>query len=177
MQKFTEDQKDFLRILGEYSNIKQFISDIDANKGLVSQDSLGGGGATSGSSSSRNIEDSLPERIFSQMSEKHTILYTDFRMVMSIAISSNGDLAFSGLDGKFKTNKVSLIGNPNNEYVRISDFLDEKTLISGSSDSTIKIWDLPTGSCTKTLIGHNNGVFYLKAINKELLVSIDYDNY
>jgi WD40 repeat protein len=34
-----------------------------------------------------------------------------------------------------------------------------KTLVSGSYDNTIKIWNLGTGKLQKTLTGHTNGVF------------------
>ena len=35
---------------------------------------------------------------------------------------------------------------------------DQKTLASGSSDKTIRLWDLTTGTCVKTLKGHINDV-------------------
>jgi WD40 repeat protein len=36
---------------------------------------------------------------------------------------------------------------------------DGKTLVSGSSDKTIKIWNLDTGTLQKTLTGHTDGVW------------------
>lgn len=36
---------------------------------------------------------------------------------------------------------------------------DRKTLISGSYDNTIKLWDLSTGESISTLIGHNSTVY------------------
>jgi WD40 repeat protein len=160
----------------------------------ISRDSLGGGGASSASSSSSNEEDSQEddsqeedsqeedsqekdsqeEKSFSLMSTKRRIVEQGLSMVLSLTSLHNGDLVFSTLDEKFKTNKVSFKGH--DCYVRTSANLDEQTLISGSNDSTIKFWDLSTGRCIKTLTGHKDGVSYLIAINKELLVSIDYDN-
>jgi len=145
----------------------------------ISRDSLGGGASSASSSSSNEEdsqkEDSQEEKFFSLMSTKRRIVEQCFSMVLSLTSLHNGDFVISSLNEQFKTsNKVSFKGH--NCYVFTSAILDEKTLISGSNDSTIKFWDLPTGRCTKTLRGHNNGVSYLKVINKELLVSIDYDN-
>ena len=38
---------------------------------------------------------------------------------------------------------------------------DGKTIISGSGDKTIKIWDKETGKCLKTLEGHRGWIFSL----------------
>ncbi|MGJ5629647.1 WD40 repeat domain-containing protein [Nostoc sp. CALU 1950] len=35
---------------------------------------------------------------------------------------------------------------------------DGKTAVSGSSDKTLKVWDLQTGKEISTLTGHNNSV-------------------
>ena len=35
---------------------------------------------------------------------------------------------------------------------------DGRHAVSGSEDSTLKVWDLGTGTCTATLIGHTNSV-------------------
>ncbi|MFH7026995.1 MAG: WD40 repeat domain-containing protein [Heteroscytonema crispum UTEX LB 1556] len=37
--------------------------------------------------------------------------------------------------------------------------LNGKTLISGSSDSTIRLWDISAGECTQVLQGHQSGIF------------------
>ncbi len=31
--------------------------------------------------------------------------------------------------------------------------------MSGSSDKTVKIWDVENGSCRQTLVGHNEDIF------------------
>lgn len=36
-----------------------------------------------------------------------------------------------------------------------------KTIISGSDDNTIKLWDIETGECLKTLKGHSGRIHYL----------------
>ena len=54
-------------------------------------------------------------------------------------------------------------------------FLNENTLASGSYDTTIKIWDIITGNCLKTLEGHSNSVNFLVKINENTLASGSYD--
>jgi WD40 repeat protein len=36
--------------------------------------------------------------------------------------------------------------------------LSHGTIVSGSLDNTIKIWDLKTGKCKDTLFGHTGGM-------------------
>lgn len=48
------------------------------------------------------------------------------------------------------------------------------TLISGSGDTTIKLWN-EDGSCRRTLEGHSCSVFSLKVLNKNTLASGSYD--
>ena len=37
-------------------------------------------------------------------------------------------------------------------------FPDGRRLVSGSGDSTLKVWDVATGECVATLEGHSNWV-------------------
>ena len=47
---------------------------------------------------------------------------------------------------------------------------DSGELLSSSSEKTIRVWDLITGLCTKTLVGHKGAVFSLK-IHKQNFVA------
>ena len=51
----------------------------------------------------------------------------------------------------------TLIGH-NNAVFSVAFNTDATQIVSGSADSTIKIWDSETGLCLKTLTGHNNWV-------------------
>ena len=44
-----------------------------------------------------------------------------------------------------------------------------------SFDKTIKIWDLNSGECIKTLTGHNRGIMCIKHYIGDILVSISHD--
>ena len=43
--------------------------------------------------------------------------------------------------------------------------INENTIASASWDETIKIWDIITGNCLKTLEGHSGWVNFLVKIN------------
>lgn len=42
---------------------------------------------------------------------------------------------------------------------------DDKVIISGSSDSTVRVWDVKTGEMTNTLIHHCEAVLHLRFNN------------
>jgi len=49
--------------------------------------------------------------------------------------------------------------------------LPDGSLVSGSGDDTIKIWDVKNGQNIKTLSGHTNGVYALTVLPDGSLVS------
>jgi WD40 repeat protein len=44
-------------------------------------------------------------------------------------------------------------------------------LVSGSYDSTLKIWDVDTGLCTSTLRGHTDSVLCLQFDTRKIVSS------
>ncbi|KAJ5081938.1 F-box and WD repeat-containing protein [Penicillium alfredii] len=58
--------------------------------------------------------------------------------------------------------------------VRCLKMSDRNTAISGSRDTTLRIWDLATGTCRNVLVGHQASVRCL-AIHGDLVVSGSYD--
>ena len=49
---------------------------------------------------------------------------------------------------------------------------DGRTIVSGSTDNTIKVWDLNSGDCLRTLDGHSNPVFAVAlAADRRTIVS------
>ena len=51
---------------------------------------------------------------------------------------------------------------------------DARTAISGSRDTTLRVWDIPSGTCTNVLMGHQASVRCLE-IHGDLVVSGSYD--
>ena len=53
---------------------------------------------------------------------------------------------------------------------------DDRRMATGSVDKTIRIWDLDSGECVQTLLGHLKGVWCIKFFTKHLLISGSYDS-
>lgn len=58
--------------------------------------------------------------------------------------------------------------------VRCLKMADSKTAISGSRDTTLRIWDLENGVCKNVLVGHSASVRCLE-IKGDIVVSGSYD--
>ena len=60
---------------------------------------------------------------------------------------------------------------------RVNDFLlvNERTLVSASSDNSIIVWNITTQSRILTLLNHNDTVRVLKMLDKSLMVSGSHD--
>ena len=50
-------------------------------------------------------------------------------------------------------------------------FQSFETVSSGSRDKTIKIWNIITGNCLKTLEGHSDWVIFIVKINENTITS------
>lgn len=46
---------------------------------------------------------------------------------------------------------------------------DDNTLITGSYDSTVKVWDIQSGQCLRTLTGHTSGIRCLQFDDRKLM--------
>ncbi|KAM6476127.1 hypothetical protein HDV62DRAFT_384573 [Trichoderma sp. SZMC 28011] len=100
--------------------------------------------------------------------------------VHSVTFSRNGRLAFSLSDGEVgiwdmkstclrfeghKKSVLSVVFSPNNQL-----------LASGSSDETIKVWDINSGACLQTLEGHDkpiNSVIFCPSGHRLISASSD----
>ncbi|RNA13537.1 WD40 repeat-containing [Brachionus plicatilis] len=45
--------------------------------------------------------------------------------------------------------------------------------VSGSDDTTLKLWNLETGECLKTFIGHKNDIYYIQETRNGEIASLD----
>lgn len=52
--------------------------------------------------------------------------------------------------------------------------IKDDIMVSGSSDHSIKVWDLKSGKCVKTLLGHTNNVMSV-VIYEKMIISGSYD--
>jgi F-box/WD-40 domain protein MET30 len=59
-------------------------------------------------------------------------------------------------------------------FVLLKFYLNER-MLSGCWDKAIKIWNINTGDCLKTLKGLTNTVSYLKALSEEKIISVSWD--
>ena len=48
-------------------------------------------------------------------------------------------------------------------------FPDERRVVSGSNDNTVKVWDVATGKCVATLKGHKGKYGVRRAASTALL--------
>ena len=53
--------------------------------------------------------------------------------------------------------------------------LNENTIVSGSDDKTLRVWDL-TNDTSRVLRGHTNSVFSVMKLNETTIVSGSWDN-
>ncbi len=69
--------------------------------------------------------------------------------------------------------------NGHTEWVRSVAAVNATTVVSGSDDRTLRVWDLTTNTqsnpCTAVLNGHINTVFSVAVLNATTVVSGSYD--
>jgi WD40 repeat protein len=112
--------------------------------------------------------------------------------VMTIALSPDGYHLASGYEDqnirlwnlsteqcvetlRGHSNRIwSVTFNP--QSINEDNNIDEITLASGSADRTIKLWNVQTGHCFKTLLGHSNSVWQVNfSPDGQHLVSCSFD--
>lgn len=79
-----------------------------------------------------------------------------------------------GLIIKADGRKCEQILRGHTSTVRCIQFAGYKTVVSGSRDTTLRVWDLEKGVSTKVLVGHSSSVRCL-AVHGDLVVSGSYD--
>jgi WD40 repeat protein len=107
----------------------------------------------------------LPEVNFAH-ADLATSVFTDtFGIILSVALSSHGDLLAAGTTtGEIRfwhaANGLPLQTiRGHNDWVRSVTFSpDGKILASGSDDQTIHLWEVSSGQCLNTLQGHSHWV-------------------
>ena len=65
--------------------------------------------------------------------------------------------------------------NGHTSYVYSVIKLNETTIVSGSFDNTLRVWDL-TNDTSRVLNGHTNSVYSIVKINETTIVSGSFDN-
>lgn len=65
--------------------------------------------------------------------------------------------------------------NGHTSTVRNIKFVNATTVVSGSRDCTLRVWNVETGDCEKVLEGHEKTIRGM-AVHGEVVVSGSYDN-
>ena len=79
-----------------------------------------------------------------------------------MALSPNGELLVTGIDQDvvfWQTDEgrsFSILSGHKAWVMAVTFSPDGKILASGSNDETIRLWNVETGQCLKTLRGHNS---------------------
>ncbi len=95
--------------------------------------------------------------VFSSVEEEHSVETPDITSTLAMQQEEKASLSRATPSVKKLTLLRILVGHLDNvESVAISS--DGKTLISGSKDHTIKIWELSSGKEQRTLTGHTDTV-------------------
>ena len=106
-----------------------------------------------------------PAKVFSgHMDKVYNVLYNP--LLPKIAVSGSDDLSIRVWDTETEYQAVAVCGgagvkNSHSANVRALAFVPEISyaLLSGSWDSTIKMWDIRSGQCMLTLTDHNSDVY------------------
>jgi WD40 repeat protein len=100
--------------------------------------------------------------------------------IISLITLPDGNLACGCLDGNIKIwsriNWTSIRTFLYGSCVYSLAILQNKYLVSGGDDKTVKIWDYKTGSLQKTIAGHTSGIRVVLVLNNHDIVSGSYDN-
>ena len=97
--------------------------------------------------------------------------------IISLCEMENGKIASSGSDNKILIWKVK---DKSEEFINIRErvkyersliSINENTLISGSSDGNVKLWDVSTGELKKIFTGHSKSVTCLSKISDDKIIS------
>jgi WD40 repeat protein len=76
---------------------------------------------------------------------------------------------------KYRTFKFEKILEGHASVVRALQLLRENFLASCSADKTIKLWNLKSFCCVRTIEAHHDSITHLKLLNDGLLASCSYD--
>jgi WD40 repeat protein/transcriptional regulator with XRE-family HTH domain len=85
--------------------------------------------------------------------------------INAIALNADGILVAGGsepqvplVDTTTRTQLRELQGHTGSRILAVACSPDGETVLTGSTDRTLKLWDIATGNCQQTLVGHTGGV-------------------
>lgn len=61
-------------------------------------------------------------------------------------------------------------------YLTCLTTIDENTIASGSSDNTIRLWEISSGNCFQTFTGHTGYIMSIAKLDENKLISAGYDD-
>jgi hypothetical protein len=126
---------------------------------------------------------SLPDVNFAYANLERTVFTETFGSILSIALSTNGELLAAGTGNGEVWLWDASSGIPihickgHTDWIRSVAFSpDGQLLASGSDDQTVRLWEVSTGQNLKTLYGHANWIWTVAfSPDGQLLASGSYD--
>jgi len=101
---------------------------------------------------------------------------TDVNDKMFLSGSIDKTLKLWHTGSKQEKNPIRTFKGHNHRITSVAIGLDGNTIISGSWDESVKLWDLHTGKCLRTLLGHTDAVTSVIALDSNKIVSGSFDN-
>ncbi|KTC86998.1 F-box/WD repeat-containing protein [Legionella brunensis] len=99
--------------------------------------------------------------------------------VSSLAVLKSGLIVSGGRNGSLcffdKDSNTHTLAHGHTKAIRVITAFDDKRLITGADDATIRIWDIASRTCIKVLKRHKNSINAIIELGENLIISSSND--